>query len=405
MKILIAIDTYQTNNNGTSISAQRYAEVMRKHGHEVRILSVDSEHYRLAERHIYPFDHLIHKHGFRFANSLSKCSTEVIREAVTWCDMVHCMMPFMLSNRVKRMADEVGRPATAAFHIQPENLTSSAGLGKVTWITDATYRLFYHMVYKHFRHVHTPSQFMADELVKHGYDMHLYPISNGIDPSFRYNKVEKDASLRDKIVIVMTGRLSHEKRQDLLLKAVKESKYADRIQIIFAGKGPLYDYYKRLGDKLPLKPIFGYYNRQQLQDLLSQTDLYVHASDMESEAIGCIEAFAMGLVPIISDSSLSATRQFALDDRSLFEAGNSKSLAERIDYWLEHEEERREMEVRYAEHAIHYHLEPCVERFEQMLHREYWQYNTINNHLSSINTTPLCHEKTEPSLSSASLRY
>ena len=61
MKILIAIDTYQTNNNGTSISAQRYADMLRQHGHEVRILSVDSSDYRLSERHIYPFDRLIHK--------------------------------------------------------------------------------------------------------------------------------------------------------------------------------------------------------------------------------------------------------------------------------------------------------------------------------------------------------
>lgn len=398
MKILIAIDTYETNNNGTSISAQRYANVLRQHGHEVRILSVDSEHYRLAERHIYPFDGLIHKHGFRFANSLSARSAEVIREAVNWCDMVHCMMPFMLSNRVKKMADEIGKPATAAFHIQPENLTSSAGLGKVSWITNATYALFYHLVYKHFHHVHTPSQFMADELVKRGYDMHLYPISNGIDPSFKpleRGKSEEVKAKSDTITIVMTGRLSREKRQDLLLKAVLQSKYADRIQVIFAGKGPLMSYYQRLGERLPLKPIFGYYNRTELQHLLSQTDLYVHASDMESEAIGCIEAFAMGLVPIISDSRLSATRQFALDERSLFEAGNPRSLAERIDYWLEHEDERHAMELRYAEHAKQYHLEDCVRQFEAMLYREVWEYENIKSSNINHQSELLCHEKIE----------
>ena len=397
MKILIAIDTYQTTNNGTSISAQRYAEVLQQHGHEVRILSVDSEHYRLAERHIYPFNSLIHKHGFRFANSLSRRSTEVIREAVSWCDMVHCMMPFMLSNRVKKMADELSKPATAAFHIQPENLTSSVYLGKVAWITDFTYALFYHMVYKHFRHVHTPSQFMADELQKHGYNMVLHPISNGIDPSFRYTKTTTKTTT-EPIRIVMTGRLSHEKRQDLLLRAVQESRYADRIQLIFAGKGPLYETYKRLGERLPLKPIFGYYSREELQQLLSQADLYVHASDMESEAIGCIEAFATGLVPVISDSQLSATRQFALDERSLFEAGNVQSLAEHIDYWIAHPTERKQMEQRYAEHAKQYHLEGCVRQFERMLDREVWEYNHVR---INTKTETVCQERIELSSSLA----
>lgn len=395
MKILIAIDTYQTNNNGTSISAQRYADMLRQHGHEVRILSVDSSDYRLSERHIYPFDRLIHKHGFRFANSLSSTSEQTIQDAVSWCDLVHCMMPFMLSHRVKQAADHLGKPATAAFHIQPENLTSSAGLGKVGWLSHMIYRLFYHMVYKHFRHVHTPSRFMAEELVKHGYDMHLYPISNGIDPSFCYRKREKDAALRDKFVIVMTGRLSIEKRQDLLLKAARQSRYANRIQLIFAGKGPMYEHYQRLGEQLPQIPIFGYYNRTELQQLLAQTDLYVHASDMESEAIGCIEAFAMGLVPVISNSPLSATRQFALDSRSLFEAGNPQALAERIDYWIEHEGERHQMEKCYAEHAKNYHLKDCVIQFEQMLQKEIRDYNRTTHSIR-------CQENIQP-LSSVAL--
>ena len=56
-----------------------------------------------------------------------------------------------------------------------------------------------------------------------------------------------------------------------------------------------------------------------------------------------MEAFACGLVPVIADSPRSATPQFALDERSLFPAGDTDVLAERIDWWLEHPEERREM--------------------------------------------------------------
>lgn len=39
MKILFVIDTYDTNNNGTSISAQRFAAELRRRGHEVKILT------------------------------------------------------------------------------------------------------------------------------------------------------------------------------------------------------------------------------------------------------------------------------------------------------------------------------------------------------------------------------
>ena len=43
MKILFAIDAYFTNNHGTSISAQRFADELRKRGHEVRILTACDE--------------------------------------------------------------------------------------------------------------------------------------------------------------------------------------------------------------------------------------------------------------------------------------------------------------------------------------------------------------------------
>jgi glycosyltransferase involved in cell wall biosynthesis len=166
---------------------------------------------------------------------------------------------------------------------------------------------------------------------------------------------------------MMIGRLSQEKRQDVIINAVKYSKYADRIQLVFAGRGPEYDKYVELGKELKHQPQFIYVGPDELIEELLTTDLYVHASDMESEAIGCIEGFAMGLVPVISDSSLSATRQFALDERSLFHVGDPNDLASKIDYWLSHTDERKRMEHEYAELASHYQIEESVRKFEAML--------------------------------------
>ena len=101
------------------------------------------------------------------------------------------------------------------------------------------------------------------------------------------------------------------------------------------------------------------------------TDLYIHSADAEIEAISCIEAFACGIVPIIANSPKSATPQFALDDRSLFEAGNSDDLAKKIDYWIENEAERKQMETKYAEN---YRIEKSMKKIEGMFEdaiREY----------------------------------
>ena len=97
------------------------------------------------------------------------------------------------------------------------------------------------------------------------------------------------------------------------------------------------------------------------------SDLYVHASEVEIEAISCLEAIACGLVPIISNSPVSATKQFAIDDKSLFKNGDSDDLAAKIDYWIEHEEEKKQYSEKYVEYAQNYNIKACVVEFEKML--------------------------------------
>ena len=374
MKILLVIDTYDTNNNGTSISAQRFAAVLREHGNEVRILTTGEpapDKFVLKEFKVPLFNDLIHSHGFQFA----QVDLDIIREAVEWADIVHCMMPFALETATKLIADQMHKPSTAAFHIQPENLTSSIGLGKAEWLNDRFYYTFRFLLYQHFNHIHVPSQFMANDLIKRGYKAKIHVISNGIDPDFitagqrkLSNSDGGHTSLSDGslITIVMVGRLSGEKRQDVIINAVPFSKYADRIQLVFAGKGPKYDEYVELGKQLKNPPQFVFLSKPELIDLLLHTDLYVHASDMESEAISCIEAFATGLVPVIANSEDSATPQFALDGRSLFAPGRPKDLARAIDWWFDHPDEKAKMEREYAEAAKNYDIDTSVRLCEQM---------------------------------------
>ena len=374
MKILLVIDTYDTNNNGTSISAQRFAAVLREHGNEVRILTIGEpapDKFVLKEFKVPLFNDLIHSHGFQFA----QVDLDIIREAVAWADIVHCMMPFALETATKLIADQMHKPSTAAFHIQPENMTSSVGLGKAEWLNNRFYYTFRFLLYQHFNHIHVPSQFMADELVKRGYKAKIHVISNGIDPDFIAAGQRKlsdrgncltSRSDSGHITITMVGRLSGEKRQDVIINAVPFSKYADRIQLVFAGKGPKYDEYVELGKQLKNPPQFVFLTKNELIHLLAQTDLYVHASDMESEAISCIEAFATGLVPVIANSEDSATPQFALDGRSLFAPGRPKDLARAIDWWLDHPDEKAKMEREYAEAAKKYDIDTSVRLCEQM---------------------------------------
>lgn len=73
-----------------------------------------------------------------------------------------------------------------------------------------------------------------------------------------------------------------------------------------------------------------------------------------------------GWCRFIANSPLSATPQFALDDRSLFQAGNAGDLADKIDYWIEHPEERAAQGRAYAAGGTRMRVDACVARAEDM---------------------------------------
>ncbi len=365
MKILLVVDQFDSDNNGTTISARRFAEELKRHGNEVKTASIGkaADRYEMREFKLISFaDNIIKKQGMAFARP----DRETLEEAIRWADVVHFLMPFWLSLSGLKIAERLGVPHTAAFHVQPENITYTLGMGKMTGVNNVIYSFFRNSFYNRFTHIHCPSRFIAGELENHGYTAQLHVISNGVDRCFRYRKQAKPACWEDQFVILMIGRLSNEKRQDVLIDAVKKSRHADRIRLVLAGQGPNRKKYETLAADLAHPIVIDFFEKPRLLELLGQCDLYVHAADAEIEAISCIEAFRSGLVPIIANSPKSATPQFALDERSLFQAGNSADLAAKIDYWIENESQRRMMEIRYAEHGRRYGIDACVRQIEEM---------------------------------------
>ncbi len=366
MKIVLVIDQFDDANNGTTISARRFAMALREHGNEVRVIATGKPadyKYAVRQMRFFPIvEHLITSQGMRLAIP----NKHVFEKAAAWADVVHFMMPSPLGISGLKHVEKLGIPHTAAFHCQPENITFTLHMGNSKRVNDFVYNRFRDSFFNRFTHIHCPSNMIADQLRRHGYTAKLHVISNGISPQYQYGKRDKEPWMDGFFNVLMVGRYAGEKRQDVLIDACAKSRYADRIQVILAGKGPLEGKYRRLAKKLPNPIVMEFYEPERLLEILHMADLYVHTSDAEIEAMSCMEAFACGLVPVIANSPRSATPQFALEDQSLFPAGDSDALAARIDWWIEHPEHRAEMEHRYADHAKLYALDRSIELTEDM---------------------------------------
>ena len=371
MIITVVCDVLGEENNGTAVATMNLIRALKGFGHTVRILCADQ--FRKGEENVFVCPNLnlgklLNAYVKKIGVTLPKTDKEIVRQAVEGADHVHLMLPFALSRAALKVAKEKGISVTAGFHMQAENLTSYIKLNKVKLANKIVYKNIYNHVYSMVDRIHYPTKFIQDQFEKSiKKSTPGVVISNGVHSYVKKMEVAKPEEFKARIVILSIGRYSREKSQDTLIKAVKYSKYKDKIQLIFAGRGQKEKYYKKLAKKLPVQPVFDIFPREEIVRMINYADFYVHPADIELEGIACLEGICCGKLTIVSDSPLSATKEFAIDDKCIFRRRKPKDLARVIDYWIEHPEEKKEYEELYLMNAKNYNQDECMKKMEKMI--------------------------------------
>jgi len=372
MKVLFVVNGFYATGNGLSASARRTVDQLRALGVEIRTISLANDDpsgpqpdYPLPPVRIPVFEKLIEKQGYKFAHSDKK----MIRQALEWADLLHIEEPFWLQVVVCRMARKMGVPCVGTYHLHPENLFSSIHMRKSRYLNWSTMLFWRRTVFNKCLILQCPTQNVKERLERFHFKPELRVISNGMLPDNNTDKTKIEHSV---FTVVSTGRYSIEKDQKTLLNAMKFSTYAKDIQLVLAGRGPREAYLKKRASKLleagfikyPVK--FCFCTSDQLRRLYLSSDLYIHCATVEVEGLSCTEALGCGLVPVIAKAKLSATSQFALDERSLFSEGDSRELAQKIDWWFEHRDELDEEGKKYARLDLKYDIRDSAKQLLKM---------------------------------------
>ena len=398
LKLLFVINNLYTRGNGLSASARRTITLLRERGHDVRVLSSGTAEQAQACNFTTPeftlpamrfplADAIISAQGYAFA----KPKRKVIKQAVAWADVVHLEEPFGLQARTAHVAKRAGKPVLATYHIHPENITATIhldGLWPLNALLLASWR---RRIYALAQVVQCPSDSVRQRLQRWGLGDKLVTISNGVGlapskpaagtkteycaPGGRQVETKQtpgEAQPEGEQVyrLLVVGRFSREKDQATILKAMRHSRYASQIQLVFAGRGPTEKSLRRAASHLVrdgmLKhaPSFNFFDAAGLDTQAEQADLYIHAAFIEVEGLSCLEVLRHGVVPVIAHSPLTATSQFALDAHSRFKARDPKALARAIDYWLSDNDRRQTEAQKYLNIGAHYDINDCVSRLE-----------------------------------------
>lgn len=362
MKVLIVCNNVYIRGNGISSAVSTLRNKLINEGVDVRLLACENPEengmqpdYALPH-FVFPiFEPIIESNGYRYP----KLDKKKIREAVDWANVIHLMEGFPLEGATMKIARKMGKPCVGTYHLLSENITANLGFKNSTFINRLIEQWWRGTVYNHCRCVQCPTETLKRHLIENKYTAPMRVISNGIRLTDTPSVSEPEVNPYH---ILCIGRLSNEKSQRTLIEAMRHSRHAHEIALHFAGNGPKEAKIKKAAHRLLTdgvvkhEPTFGFYTTDELKALARTSYLYIHCAWVEVEGLSCLEVIQQGTVPVIAKSRLSATHQFALHEQSLFTAKKPQELAERIDWWIEHPEERREMSRRYAESVKRYDI-------------------------------------------------
>jgi 1,2-diacylglycerol 3-alpha-glucosyltransferase len=359
LHIAMVLDTFGDVRNGAVISTQRFTGLLRKDGHRVTIVSTgetDADQVTL-EAFYPPFaEGVMRRMNFIFARP----ERQKIRQLVREVDVVHIQFSFYLGFVTATIAKELRKPIVASFHVQAEQLLHNVGV-KNKWLIKLTYRIFIRFLYNKADMVICPSRFAETELKRYGLTAPTVVISNGVTDDYKVSDFPR--KYPDQFVILTVGRNAAEKRQELLLRAVANSRYKNNIKVIVVGNGPLRERLVHTSETLLGGNVdFEYLPPPEVIRLYNTSDLYVHCAEVEVECMTALEAMACGLPLLIADAPLSAARQFALGEQHLF--SSEADLTRQIEYWYEHPEALKRAKTEYLLLAEQYRIEASFQKLK-----------------------------------------
>lgn len=383
MKILFVVNNFFCKGNGLDESARRTVQALREAGQDMRVLSgpnledPNGEHpdFEVPNFEFPIIQPLLTKFDYNYADWRGKA----VEEAVRWADVVHLEETFFVQHAALNWAKKLGKPITATYHLHPENIVLNAlGFNGGKLISELLYRYWCRVFFNNYTYIQCPTENVRERLEAHHVKAHCFTLSNGVVPDTCLRPETPPADYLDPnrpLDLIYIGRLAVEKDQPTLFKAIRMSKYADRIRLHIAGRGPKSEAYTKMANQLyedgvvRYKPIIGFYNRDELRVLASKADLAVHCAFIEVEGMSITEAMQQAVVPVIATAKYSGTSEYALDEHSTFPAGDAQKLAQQIDYWFDHPEKRWAMGFRYMQSMKRYEIAGCASALIDMFHK------------------------------------
>jgi 1,2-diacylglycerol 3-alpha-glucosyltransferase len=308
MKVAMFADSFHPTVDGAVVAMDIASAGLERRGHEVIVIAPDVSPRPKVPRkvHYLPAAQFRGYSGYRVAIAPSDMLEFLRNEKV---DVIHCHGLASMAILSLTAARALKIPHVLTFHtLAHEAMRHYSPLMMRKDFMDTLVWIYLRNLLKRPEVVIAPSSPIRDELVANRVAMKACEIvPTGVDCSKftpdRYDKkfLEK-YGLLGKRVLLHVGRLSTEKRLDVVLNALAKLAPSDNdMRLLVVGKGPSEGYYRRMTEDLGIadRVIFaGFLPDDDLATAYASSELLVIASTFETQGLVVLEALASG-TPVV----------------------------------------------------------------------------------------------------------
>ncbi len=278
-------------------------------------------------------------------------------------DIIHAQTPFSMGMSALITAKVNRIPLVGTFHtlftsktVIDEYTVSNNMARKLANKYSWSYaRFFYNMCDK----VIAPSGTISSVLKRKGIP-NVSVVENGIDRRIFNERIPGTAVRRQFLdkghgkIVLYVGRISKEKRLDVMIKAAKRLK-GRGIRFVAVGNGPAMDYYADMVRKYGLESDFkflGFVPHSELPKYYAAADLFCIPSTFETQGIVSLEAMSMGK-PVVGADYLALSELIRPGKNGeKFTSGDSAACARKIERVINDTDRYKETVVTAEKYSI-----------------------------------------------------
>ncbi|WP_417216629.1 glycosyltransferase [Arthrobacter sp.] len=342
LTILIAADTYPPDVNGAAVFSHRLATAMASRGHTVHVVAArEVNGPGTVEHRVEATVHRLRSHSQPTKSTLRLCLPWEAKRDIgnildeVKPDVVHVQCHYMIGQAAVNEAARRGIRTIATNHFMPENLDPFLPFPK--WFKRIVARNSWRDMGKIMGRaavVTTPTPLAARAMMSHARLRKVLPLSNGINAANYQLAAGETVEPAAWPMVLFVGRLAVEKNVDVLIEALGQttSEPAPHLTIVGSGeqRGPL----ERRAAELGLKHrvhFTGHIDDAALRNAYLQADVFCQPGTAELQSLVTLEALSASTPVVLADAM--ALPHLVEDGVNgyLFEPGNARELAGKLD--------------------------------------------------------------------------